>query len=158
VYKTWIESELVGGLRPVEAPGELWGRVEAGRIAGCRQDCLPHNVAHTGRWVVALVTLVLSVVVWASYPRTLGIRSSQGSLVREWVRVNAGLDVPLRGDPSPVRLVGARVVKGGVEIACRVGNREARLVVSKAASSHGRYTLKCATPEDMKTACLLCHV
>jgi hypothetical protein len=153
VYKTWIEAELVGGLRPVEAPGELWGRVVAGADGLGRRKRLPYI-----RFVFAVVAIVLSVVVWASYPRGLGIRSEQGSAIKEWVKVNAGLDVPLRGDPSPVRLVGARVVKGGVEIACRVGNREARLVVSKAASSHGRYTLKCATPEDMKTACLLCHV
>jgi hypothetical protein len=116
------------------------------------------------QFVFALAALIFGVVIWASYPREVGIRSGQGSQIREWVKVNAGLDVPLRGDPSPVRLVGARVVKGGVEIECRVGNREARLVVSKAASSpldlgrHGRYTLKCATPEDLKTACLLCHV
>jgi hypothetical protein len=108
--------------------------------------------------VFAVVAIALTFVVWASYPRALGIRSEQGAQIRDWVKVNAGLDVPLRGDPSPVRLVGATVVKGGVEIACLVGNREARLVVSKAASSHGRYTLKCATPEDLKTACLLCHV
>jgi len=66
-------------------------------------------------------------------------------------------------------LTGARVAKGTVEIAYRVGKRDGRLIVGGRPSASGArvftwsmdgriYTLECATPDDLKIACNLCHI
>jgi hypothetical protein len=104
------------------------------------------------------------------------MQSDSATQIREWVKANAGLDVPLLGHSAQVRLTGARLFRGDAEIACRVGDHQAKLFISKGNSTlqHGAeptkarstvswgmagrsYTLACATPEDLKIACLLCH-
>ena len=120
--------------------------------------------------------MLVVVLVWGFRPRRdLVMQSDNATQIREWVKANAGLDIPLLGHPAPVRLTGARLMRGDVEIACRVGDHQAKLLISKGNSGlqHGiqpskassvswgmtgrSYTLASATPEDLKIACLLCH-
>lgn len=189
----WIESELARKLSRVEAPEELWDRT----LADARGSGTPvQNRDRKGAAVPwertlanargsvptryrawALVAAVLFVALVWGFPsrRDLVIRSASATQIREWVKANAGFDIPLLADSSGVRLTGARVSHGGVEIACRVGNHDAKLSISKNKSSlqhaalnanssaiswgmnNRLYTLACATPEDLRIACLLCH-
>ncbi len=111
---------------------------------------------------------VLLLFVWM-FVGHRGLRSSDPGEIRAWVQAKAGIDVPLRARPAGVQLKGASVSKGTVEIAYRVGNRDGRLMVGGRRvapgprvftwSMDGRiYTLECATPDDLRIACGLCHI
>ncbi len=179
----WIETVLERKLDRVAAPRELWDRINKNQNQH-RQECLCHTgstgilacVDFKRKLVWTLVAAMLVVVlVWGFRPRRdLVMQSDSATQIREWVKANAGLDVPLPGHSASVRLTGARVMRGDVEIACRVGDHQAKLLVSKGNSTlqHGAqptratvswgmadrvYTLASATPEDLKIACLLCH-
>jgi len=175
----WIETILARKLYRVAAPEELWDRIDNRSLTvATRTERLPsrdRKGAVLG-WSLVAATLVV-VLVWGLRPRRdLVLRSDSAWQIREWVQANAGLDIPLLGHSAQVRLTGARLMRGDVEIACRVGDHQAKLLVSKGNSSlrHGAlptksrstfswgmsgrlYTLACATPEDLKIACLLCH-
>ncbi len=164
----WVEAELRRELGPVRAPEELWERVQ-------RRDAV---VARGGRryvWVLAAAAMVM-VVLFLARPRQ-EFRSGDAARIRAWVQLHTGLDVPLQASTA-LRLVGARGTDGRAEIACRIGDRDVKLVVSRAragvvaTSAHqthtgGKavswsmrgqlYTLACASPEDLQVACLLCH-
>jgi hypothetical protein len=181
--KNWLESALGRELEKVAAPAELWQRVQ--RPAARRR-------AVVGRLAWAFV-LGLAVVAAAGLglrthaSHTAGVaelRSDDPVQIRGWVRGSTGLDVALPGVLAPaVRLTGARIVNAGVpsvEVAYRVGDREATLLVTRAAGSgdvrhadlravsedgkitwamHGQvYTLSTGGLEEARTACLLCHV
>ena len=164
----WVEAELRRGLQPVRAPEELWERVQ-------RRDA---GVARGGRkyvWAIAAAAMAM-VVLFLARPRG-EVHSGDAARIRQWVLLHTGLDVPLQASTA-LRLVGAKGTDGRAEIACRVGDRDVKLVVSRArtgvveASAHQayqggkavswsmrgqRYALACATPDDLQVACLLCH-
>jgi len=164
----WVEAELRKGLQPVRAPGELWERIQQ------RDVELPSR----GRryvWMLAAAAMA-TVVLFVARPRG-EMRSGDAARIREWVQLHTGLNVPLEASTA-LRLVGAKGTEGRAEIACRVGDRDVKLVVSRAragvveASAHQTYkggkavswtmrgqlyTLACATPEDLQVACMLCH-
>jgi hypothetical protein len=162
----------------------LWERIDMNKKPTQARMPVPHR--STGilacvdlrkklAWAFVASMLVVALV-WGLRPRRdLVFRSDSATQIREWVKANAGLDIPLLGS-GQVRLAGARLMRGDVEIACRVGDHQAKLLVSKGISSlrHGSqpgrahstaswgmngrlYTLACATPEDLRIACLLCH-
>ncbi|HYL75328.1 MAG TPA: hypothetical protein VEU96_14040 [Bryobacteraceae bacterium] len=164
----WVEAELRRELQQVRAPEELWERVQRPRAA----------VSRGGRgyvWVLAAAAMVM-VVLFLARPRG-EFRSGDAARIRAWVLLHAGLDVPLQASTA-LRLVGAKGTDGRAEIACRVGDRDVKLTVSRAragvveVSAHQAYkggkavswamrgqlyTLACATPEDLQVACMLCH-
>jgi hypothetical protein len=170
----WIETVLERKLDRVVAPRELWDRIDNRSLTVAVQTERPRLPVLVWTFVAAMLVVVL---VWGFRPRRdLVMQSESATQIREWVKVNAGLDVPLLGHSAQVRLTGARLMRGDVEIACRVGDHQAKLLVSKGNLSlqHGgqptkarssvswgmagrSYTLACATPEDLKIACLLCH-
>jgi hypothetical protein len=116
-------------------------------------------------------------------PADLEFRSAEAGEIQAWVKTRTGLDVPILAEPAPtIRLLGAQVVTGRTmmaEVGYRIGDRDAVLLISKADSTrtgNGRhsgpfgdtryfswamggqvYTLACATPEDLRVACQLCH-
>jgi hypothetical protein len=178
----WLEPALASSLGAVEAPEELWERLQnprALRSAGSIRGLA---------WTLAAASALLAIL-WGLYPRREGnleLRSDEVAEVRRWVKDNTGLEIPLAANPSPlVRLVGARVVSKApptAEITFKVGDRDVTLVVSKAVRTPGQvahrfltsesyrdakvsswtmrgqlYTLACATPGDLRAACLLCH-
>jgi hypothetical protein len=174
----WIETVLARNLDRVVAPEELWARIDNRSLTVAAQTDLFPSRDRKGTvlaWTLVAATLVI-VLVWGLRPRRdLVLRSDSAAQIREWVQANAGLDIPLTHS-AKVRLTGARLMRGNVEIACRVGNHEAKLLISKEHSTlrHGTqptttpstaswgmsgrlYTLACATPEDLGIACLLCH-
>ena len=173
----WIETVLGRELDRVAAPRELWDRIDNRSLTVAVQTERSHirDRVPVLSWAVVGAILVV-VLVWGFRPRRdLVIQSDSATQIREWVKANAGLDVPLLGHSAQVRLTGARLFRGDVEIACRVGDHQATLLISKGNSGlqHGirpskagtvswgmsgrLYTLACATPEDLKIACLLCH-
>ncbi len=188
----WIEPVLARKLHRVAAPEDLWNRTlmrgADTRVCGLEtlspaehrdeSRCRSLRGRATGAVVVwGMVAAMLVVVLVWGVPsrRDLVISSASAIQIRDWVKANAGLDVPLLADSSNVRLTGARVSHDGVEIACRVGRHDAKLLISKNKSSvqhaalnansstiswgmnNRLYTLACATPEDLRIACLLCH-
>ncbi len=167
-----LEQALAQHLRPVTAPEQLWERIQNPRKVKSRGMDL--------RYGLAAAVLLLVAIVWGFHSRQQStLESATAAEIKDWIELKTGLEIPLRVESSTaVRLVSASVGKGTAEIACRVGNHEAKLMVSKArsgplnAGGHRNYkgqrvfswimagqfyTLACASPEDMRIACLLCH-
>jgi hypothetical protein len=173
----WLEPELQRGLGGVTAPPELWGRVQSARVS---------RLQETSRklvWALAL-TVVLSAMALSlvrspvrTHSQAIAFHCQNPSQLRAWVKVNTGLDVPLRGaPPASIQLIGARNVGERTEIAYRAGASDASLLVSRANGAadepHNRltgevsswvmngqrYTLACDNPADLQLACKLCHL
>ena len=148
----WNEPELSRHLGPVQAPDELWDRVN-GTDVSQRVYTLASR-KHVGwRWAaaaLATVAVVAGITVWQNReisgeeravlalgraPDQLEFRSENLAEIRTWVKNGTGLDVPMPGRTSPVvRMIGARVNRAGVptaEIAYRVGDADVSLVVSR---------------------------
>jgi hypothetical protein len=163
MHREWIEPALAWHLDPVSAPEELWERVRNPRVIRKRKGV--HRSVNAAR-VGACATILL--IVWL-FVGHRGLKSNDPGEIRGWVQAKSGIDVPLRARPAGVQLTGARISKGTVEIAYKVGNRDGRLFVGgKHTSSNPRvftwskhgntYMLECATPDDLKVACNLCHI
>ena len=168
-----LEDALRKHLGPVNAPAELWERVQEGQAG---QAVWRFPMA----WAAAAVMLVMAVAGWALWrtgTRPTEIRSANATEVHDWVLVNSGLDVPLAAKPSSlVEILGASIDRAGKLIAIityQVGEMRATLLVSKDSSGRSphkgtemastwtmggqSYTLAVAGPGDLRTACLLCH-
>jgi hypothetical protein len=203
--KTWLEPVLRRDLSGVEAPAELWERVQR------RAETPRKTATGTGlkplAWAFAAVLFVMAGV-WGmrvheshaagpilaersggaehavSAERAgLALQSGDPVQIRTWVRTNTGLDLALPAVlESSVQMTGVKVVNASapaVEVTYRVGGRETTLLVARSSNSAGVrhadlrnvnydgriswvmrgqvYTLLCASPEDARVACLLCH-
>ena len=150
-------------LGPVKAPDELWDRVRGRAERGEPSNRTTRPTAITWRWVavsMATVAVVAGITVWLNRPLSIEelavraldhgpeqmeFRSADLTELRTWVKGATGLDLPLRGQPAPsVHLIGAHLARTGVptaEIAYRIGDTDARLVISKAPpDGDGRHT------------------
>ncbi len=176
INKTWLEPVLAEHLRPAEAPGELWSRIQQARKpARAGMPAIRLGWVATAALLVAGASAILRV--HAANPG-VSFQSSNGPEIQAWVKQNTGLDVPLPAKLSePVRLSGARVGPNGVEVDYFVRNRPERLLIARAdiPSPAGHrfvdrstkkvswtmgaqfYSVECATAEDAQAACLLCH-
>jgi hypothetical protein len=163
MHREWIEPVLAHQLDQVSAPDELWERVRNPVVA---RKTSVHMSVNAPRLGACATVALLAVWLFVGHRR---LRSGDAGEIRGWVKAQAGIDVPLRARPAGVQLTGASVAKGAVEIAYRVGGRDGRLFVGARHpvtsarvftwSMGGRtYTLECATPEDLKIACSLCHI
>ena len=174
--ETQSERILRQHLGRVTAPAELWQRVQGGkpRPAAAPRFQMASAAAAFG---AVMVMAVAGWSMWRSSSQPLEIHSASASEVRDWVRENSGLDVPLAAKPSSlVEILGASIDRAGKLIAIvsyRVGEIRATLLVSKAAGGDTphkgteaastwtmggqSYTLAVAGPGDLRTACLLCH-
>ncbi len=145
--KVWLEPLLTRHLGRVEAPQELWDRIQA-------PSQVPAKHSHRqmlGWALAATAVMVAAVVVWQLRLRPealaaralqrgagqLEFRSEQSAAIRAWVRDRTGLDIPLLPDPpASLRLVGASVAGWArtptAEVVYRVGGRDSMLLVSKA--------------------------
>ncbi|MGP0072402.1 MAG: hypothetical protein ACLPWF_10780 [Bryobacteraceae bacterium] len=186
--RAWLESELQRGLRGVNAPPQLWDRVQRAQLAfaGPRR-----KARHALVWAVAAAALLIGVGLAKVSAGIGGLRLERDShtsalhcenpaQLRAWVRAKTGLNLPLRPDSSPsIQLIGAQTVDGsrGVEVDYRAGNCGAVLLVSRADAgasniAHNRvsgnvsswvmdgqrYTLACSDPASLQLACKLCHL
>ena len=170
-----LEQVLERHLGRTTAPEELWDRIQdppEPRSWSPRQQLA---------WALATALLVLAAL-WGFNARSerLEFRSEEAMQIREWIRSATGLDVPLPAKTgASVRLICARVVNGDAEIAYRVGNRDATLLVSRAGSTaNGEaghrflksdpgvtiwtmsgllYTLSGTGSGDQRATCALCH-
>ena len=198
-----FEPELSRHLAPVKAPEELWDRIQGVRIQSPevspgRRPSRPKVGWIWAAGAVALVALGAGLTVWLNRdlgseeravralgrtPEELQFRSADTAELRAWLKSGAGLEVPLPAHTAPsVRVIGASVSrrKGTptAEVAYRVGNMDAALVVSKVSaegdkrhafvktgSFHGKnflswtmrgqmYTIAAA---DTRVGCMLCH-
>jgi hypothetical protein len=171
MHKEWFEPVLAHQLDRVRAPEELWERVRSPRVAPrvvprvAKRKRVHMSVNAAGMSACATVLLL---GIWLFVGRT-SVRSGDAGEIRAFVKAKAGIDLPLRKQSDGVQLTGARVAKGSVEVAYRVGKRDGRLLVGGSVASGGprvftwsmdghTYTLECATPEDLKIACNLCHI
>jgi hypothetical protein len=169
-----METVLRQELSPVAAPADLWESLEIRALTGLerRRNPLPYKAFLSFASAAAALVLGAFFVV----PRH-EFRSGDAAELQAWVKANTGLEVPLQ-TAAGVEFVKAGGTAGQAEIACRIGNRRARLTVSKSTGSviaasehhqtagkksiswsmHGQvYTLACATPDDLFVACALCH-
>jgi hypothetical protein len=157
MQRDWNEPELKRHLGPVQAPEELWDRVQSTRVVTHVVKLRP-NRGMAWRWAaaaLAVVAVVAGVALWANRsitseerairalsrtPEQLQFRSDDLAEIRHWVKAGSDLDIPLRGQPAPaVHLIGASLTRQGthngaqaVEISYRVGEMDATLVISKA--------------------------
>ncbi|HTX37351.1 MAG TPA: hypothetical protein VME43_20125 [Bryobacteraceae bacterium] len=153
----WLELELAHRLPPVEAPEELWERVESGLAAAPAMRCALRGsrrarARRSSLWmawpVAAMATVALAAgALWLAdmrYPaldiRQLAARESGQSApldlhtsdpreIRRWLRDHAGLDVPLPSATS-VKLEGARMVQNGKHPVAAVQYRVGRYTVT----------------------------
>lgn len=170
-----MESVLRQELSPVAAPADLWERLEVRALNGMerRRKPLPQKVF----WSFASAAAALVLGSFFLLP-SHQFHSADPSQIQAWVKANTGLEIPLQA-AAGIEYLQATGSSGQAEIACRIGNRQAKLTVSKstggviAASEHHAtttgqksvswsmsgqvYTLACASPDDLLVACALCH-
>lgn len=167
-----LERQLEQELRPVSAPPELWERIETPRVARAERR------APRWRWAVAFAAIALVVSASVGLRRDEGIQSADPAQIRAWVLANTGIDVPLSlAAPVQMASVGSIDRGRGAEIAYEIDGQRAILRVTPAnadqAVAHTRvitgarlakwvlrgqvYTLECASPEGLQSACRLCH-
>lgn len=167
-----FEAELTRHLGPVEAPGQLWGRIRGAR----EQDGKQHRSWGVRHWAaVSLATLALAAGIRVGVNRALSrataqveFRSGDPAELRAWIKTGTGMDVPLPDRIAPsVHLMGASHTSKTAEISYRVGSLDTALVVSNAkAEDDGRHTLLSWTMRgqiytiaaaDARLGCILCH-
>ena len=191
----WNEPELSRHLGPVKAPDELWDRVQGAQAVRLRP-----SRGMTWQWAaaaLAMVAMIAGITVWRNRSLTteeravralargteqLQFHSDDLAEIRNWVKAGSDLDIPLRGQPAPaVQLIGVSLTRQGTpaaEISYRVGDMDARLVISKVSSDgdgrhafvksgsfHGanfqswtmRGEMFTIAAADARVGCLLCH-
>jgi hypothetical protein len=179
-----IEAVLSRHLGRVAAPVELRSRVQAHNECVVRgelqahsecvvrgEECAAANPARAGRrsgfmrgaWfaptggLAGFASVAAALLLAALYFQPATLSSSNAVQIRNWVQVRGGVDLPLRLDPPPaIRLTGARVGRRITEVTFEIGGRAGVLRVP-AGATHESYKLACATREDERLACLLCH-
>ena len=193
------ESDLSRHLRPVQAPDELWDRLQQSKVSLVKPRA---GAGISWRWTAAAIAtaaVVAGITLWMNRELTteelavsalsrtserMDFLSADLAEIRSWMKTGTGLDLPLRGRPAPwVQLMGAKKLTHNgvstVEIAYRVGDSDARLVISKAPpDGDGRHTFKksgshhganfqswtmrgqmytIASSGEAKVGCMLCH-
>ena len=167
-----LESVLEQELRPVSAPAELWERIERPRPRRAERR------RSEWRWAVAMAAVILVVSAPWALRRDNALQSADPAQIRAWVMANAGIDVPLSlAAPVQMASVGSIDRGRGAEIAYEIDGQHAILRVTPADADqpvqHSQvingsrsakwilrgqvYTLECASPEGLQTACRLCH-
>jgi hypothetical protein len=142
-----IEEILERELTRVEAPSELWDRVENPRQRKTARPGLTWALAALVAVVLVVVSALrlvggsaddLAIQAAVQEPEQLDFRSAEATEVRDWVRVHSGFDVPLADRlPQSIRLDGARTRGETVEVDYLVDGRRAALLVSKAGVGFG---------------------
>jgi len=195
-----LDPVLEKHLGRVEAPANLWSHVR--QPAAVR----PTSVSWSA-WVTVAATLAITAGGWTLWqqmrtpqsveakavaalsqgPEDLGLHSENAGDVRNWVRTNSGIDIPLPPKHSAmVRIIGASVTEDTnpiAQVSYEVGEYRAALLVTKdptgkttyphheardsdpyqtarvsSWSMKGQsYTLAWSAPGEARVACLLCH-
>jgi hypothetical protein len=116
-----------------------------------------HRLQPVSAGLAGFASVAAALLLAALYFQPATLSSSNAVQIRNWVQVRARIDLPLRADlPSAIRLTGARVGRRNTEVTFEIGGRAGVLRVP-AQATHQSYKLACATPEDERLACLLCH-
>ena len=123
-------------------------------------------------WLAVTAAVFVVAVGWSFRPAADGRAS-----VREWVKANTGLNL-LLADRAGLRLVATHAFRNAAEVGFTVDGRGGRLVMTKTDAPSGAvphvlpasnarsyswatrglaFTLECASPEDLRAACGLCH-
>jgi hypothetical protein len=169
---------LEDGLCEVQAPPELWDRIQAPQAV--RRKGNSRRLLWAPALAVVLAAVALSLVrsPERNHSQVTAFHCQNPAQLRAWVKANTGFNVPLRAAlPASIQLIGARAVEGRAEIAYRAGNRDATLLVSRANAGavsvpHSqvngkvsswvmdgqRFTLASNDPADFQLACKLCHL
>jgi hypothetical protein len=152
--KDWIKPLLAQNLERVEAPPELWNRVQTPPpVTGLRSS----SPAFVWAAATGLLLVVTAAVAWKIHARLDGtlsnevlaakelqrgsenieFRSDKAEEIQAWIKGRTDLDIPLLPEPAgSIRLVGASVAAWQpvptAEVVYRVGDREEVLLVAKA--------------------------
>ncbi len=150
--KEWLEPLLTENLEPVQAPAELWNRIQTPPPVTPARSSRPVFVCA----MAAALLVVMAAVAWKFHAGDgtlssevlaakalqrgsdqLEFRSEKAEEIQAWIKGQTDLDVPLLPEPAAsIHLVGASVASWEpsptAEIVFRVGDREELLLVSKA--------------------------
>lgn len=195
-HQEWLEAVLAEHLRPVAAPPDLWARIQN------RRHLRPAGLS-TWQFASAMAAGLLVVAsVFGSYERPglaanealadqalsgsvkLNLQSDQPQQIRNWVKANTGIDIPLVPEPaSSIRMTGTCTIRSAVAVAYRAGDSDATLVVARDGHASGTahkhkflstqtrnggsvsswtmdgklYTLAYTSAKDLHAACGICH-
>jgi hypothetical protein len=156
----WLEEELIHHLGPVEAPEELWNRIQAPPVR--RRS----NALGWAAWPVAALLAITAVTATVrqvmrahapvddlnalatdelrelgSDPQKLDFHSSDPLAIQTWVTAKTNLRLTLPTSNGAVRLLGARLIERDrapiAAVAYRVGEERAALLISRATSGEG---------------------
>jgi hypothetical protein len=147
--KQWLPAILRRDLAQVEAPAELWYRVQGASAAAPRHPRRP--LAWTLAVALVIVAAVLAVrareepaplaasAAGVVEPARIEFQSGDPAQIRAWLNRKAGIDVALPGVLEPsIRLLGASVVnrsEPAIQVVYMAGDREATLLVEKTSQS-----------------------
>lgn len=141
-----LDLELQRQLRPVDAPEELWARIQtrtrakhtpnlrwlAGAFAGAAivLCCLMLRSNATGHLAKTAAQEL------AARSERVDFRSNDPAQIRAWVRSRAGMDVPLASAGS-VRFLGVALLQESPCVVCvsyRIGGKRGDLVIARGGS------------------------
>ena len=143
-----MSSLLAQELRRVNAPAELWDRVEMPR------ETVLHRRPLAMRWVAVAATLAVGALAW-TMTASRQIQTSNADEIRAFVQKRIGLDLRLTQPPSVTRLSGARQAGPlAAEVAFTAGSVPAILRVEQAGKdvqNHARLVPGATTASGEKT-------
>jgi len=152
--KDWIQPLLAQNLERVEAPQELWNKIQTPPTV---TPLRPGRPVFVWAAVTALILVITAAVTWKIHARLDGtlfnevlaakalqrgsenieFRSEKAEEIQAWIKGRTDLDIPLLPEPgAKIHLVGASVAAWQpvptAEVVYRVGDREEVLLVAKA--------------------------
>jgi hypothetical protein len=140
----WVDLQLAHSLTRVQAPDELWARIQAPVARQQRPVAI--------RWAVP-VAIAACVVVLLARPvhEDRVFASSDPAAVAKWMAHEAGVTVPLR-PADGMRIKGARIVRSGVvRVSYEVDGKAGSVMIERGT---GHVVTAAATDS---AACRLCH-
>jgi len=147
----WIDLQLAHSLTRVQAPDELWARINA-PVVRRRPIAI--------RWALPAAIAACVMVLLARPVREDRVfTSSDPAAVAKWMAHEAGVTVPLRPSPE-VRIAGARIVRSGVvRVSYEVDGKAGSVLIARGAGASpckiSGHTVIAA--DASSAACRLCH-
>ena len=172
--KPILESVLAKHMGRDNAPDLLWNRIQNPQLSN--EKISARTSSMWMQWGFASAALVLlgtlSAGIWwvrnlnpkptspeamavaalAYKPDNLSLQTSDTTQIRNWVRTNSGIDIPLPPKhAATIQVIGARLIEGATpmaEVSYQVGGYRAALLVTKDPSGKRTYPNHGLRPSD----------